>query len=780
MSGYLVKPCCVYKTKDSKPMITKFTRTFILSLICLIPVLRLSAQQPTIQDCLGAIPVCQTVYSEDKSPTGDGNYPNEINTGISCTAGELNSIWYLFTVQEDGELGFLITPNDINDDYDWALFNITNASCADIRNSQSLMVSCNAAGGGSCNGLTGATGASSWDIQGAGCSAVFPDINDGRTSFNDKIPMRAGNTYVLMVSNWSGSQNGYTIDFSESTGLGILDESRPEIENVSFPDDCGESHIEVSFSENIDCSTITNNNFSLTGPGGPYNLAIDGGICQSGGDYDKNYRLLINPPISELGDFTFSLVTNETDQVLDVCGNPSSPFSMDFNVNHAFSLELELGPDTSLLCAGETVVLDATNQLATYQWQDGSTGPTLSVTQNGLYAVTVENDCGILEDEIEIIYLMDVPDIELGADQQLCPDEITMLDATSAYAEYLWQDGSTAPTYTINTEGSFSVEVTNACGTTSDAVNIDYVEAVQLDFGPDQVLCAGEVLELDVSHPDAESYLWQDGNTGPVYRITEDGTYSVTVTTPCEVVSDEINVTYIEVPTLELGEDTSICVIDNLTLSVPIPGATYQWQDGSTQSDIPVRSTGLYAVTVSTACNELTDAVFITVIDSIQTELGQDTFYCPGTRLQLDASAGTPAEYLWSNGATGPTVDIDAPGLYSVTVSNQCELVEDQIEIRECEMCTFYLPNAFSPDGDGINDTFRAFPNCEVISYNLRVYNRWGTQLYEGTDPTQGWDGRFGTQEMEMGVYLWILDYTVSENGSARSASLSGDVAIVR
>lgn len=761
-------------------MITKFTRTTVLLLIYIAVAVQVRAQQPTIQDCLGAIPVCQTVYSEDKSPTGDGNYPNEINTNISCTAGELNSIWYLFTVQENGELGFLITPNDINDDYDWALFNITSASCEDIRSNQSLMVSCNAAGGGSCNGLTGATGASSWDIQGAGCGTVFPNINNGRTAFNDLIPMRAGNTYVLMVSNWSGSQNGYTIDFSESSGLGILDESRPEVANVSYPDECGETYIDVSFSENIDCSTINANNFSLTGPGGPYSLTIEGGICQSGGEYDKNYRLSITPAISELGDFTFSLVTNETDQVLDVCGNPSQPFSLDFNVNHAFSLEVDLGPDTSLLCAGETVILDATNQLATYQWQDGSTGPTLTVSQNGLYAVTVENDCGIIEDEIEIIYLMDVPTVELGADQQLCPDEMTMLDATNAYATYLWQDGSTGATYNITSEGNYSVEVTNACGTTSDAVSIDYVEAVQLDFGPDQVLCEGEVLELDVTNADVESYQWQDGSSGPVFRITDDGTYSVTITTPCETVSDEINVTFIETPTLELGADTSICIIDNLTLNVPIPGATYQWQDGSTQSTIAVRSTGTYSVTVSTACNDLTDAVFITVIDSIQTELGRDTFYCPGSRLQLDASAGTTADYVWSNGATGPTLQVDAPGLYGVTVSNQCQLFEDEIEIRECEMCTFYTPNAFSPDGDGINDQFRAFPNCEVLSYNLKVYNRWGTQLYETSDPDLGWDGRFGSQEMEMGIYIWVLDYTVSENGAPVSATLTGDVAIVR
>lgn len=760
------------------------TRNFSRA-IALIPVFiglttLLHAQQPTIQDCLGAIPVCQKVYKEEKSPEGDGNYHNEINTNISCTAGELNSIWYLFTVQENGELGFLITPNDLNDDYDWALFNITNADCSQIATMQSMMVSCNAAGGPPfCNGLTGATGASSIDIQGGGCQNL-PTINSGQTPFNDLIPMRAGNTYVLMVSNWSGSTNGYTIDFSQSTGLGILDEISPEIAAVEVPDDCGENYIEVTFNENIKCSSINSSNFELEGPGGPYSLQIEGGVCEAGGTYDRHYKLLIDPPIGELGDFTFRLVTNEVDQVLDVCDNPAAPFSLTFTVDFALSLELDLGPDTSLLCIGDQLTLDATNMLATYRWQDGSTGPTFSVSQNGLYAVTVENDCGIMEDELSVIFLNQPPVVNLGGDQMLCPDEVTMLDATNLFTTYTWQDGSTAATYTVDREGAYSVEAVNACGTSSDAVTIDYVEALQLEFGPDMVLCEGELLDLDVSHPDAESYQWQDGSNQPTYRITEDGTYAVTVTTACEVMSDAFTVTFIQTPVLELGADTSICIIDPLTLNVGIPGATYQWQDGSTNATINVNNSGLYAVTVNTACNVLTDAVFITVIDSIETELGRDTFYCPGTRLRLNAAAGTTAEYLWSTGETTAAIDIEAAGEYAVTVFNQCQVVEDQVSIQECEICTFYFPNAFSPNGDGINDSFRPFANCEILDYELSIYDRWGTQVFSSTDYSQGWDGHYDGQSLDIGVYIWVLKYTVSENGSARSDTLTGDVAVLR
>ncbi len=186
------------------------------------------AQNPTIQDCLGAIPICQQIYVENASPTGSGNFPNEINTSINCTAGELNSIWYTFTVNQSGNFGFLLTPMNITDDYDWSLFNITNASCGDIDNNQSLMVSCNAAGGGTCNGLTGATGGTTYNVQGAGCNANPPSQTMGFSAFNSLIPVIVGNTYVLMVSNWTGSPNGYTIDFG-LTSVGVFGANNPPI-----------------------------------------------------------------------------------------------------------------------------------------------------------------------------------------------------------------------------------------------------------------------------------------------------------------------------------------------------------------------------------------------------------------------------------------------------------------------------------------------------------------------------------------------------------------------
>ncbi len=181
----------------------------ILTLPTMILTLTLIAQTPTEQDCLGAIFVNQPIYIQNNSFSGEGNYPNEINTAgcpASCLlVGEKNDVWYILHIQSIGNLCFSIIPNNSSDDYDWAVYNLTNASCSEIYSNSTLQVSCNFS---STSGITGANGGDSLTCAGA----IDP-------SENLVIPVVAGETYVINVSNFSESQNGYTLDFTCSTTI---------------------------------------------------------------------------------------------------------------------------------------------------------------------------------------------------------------------------------------------------------------------------------------------------------------------------------------------------------------------------------------------------------------------------------------------------------------------------------------------------------------------------------------------------------------------------------
>ncbi|HUM48548.1 MAG TPA: hypothetical protein PLD84_16565 [Chitinophagales bacterium] len=115
------------------------------ALTCLLSVLPMLSfsQTPTFQDCLGATPVCNQVYTTPSSTFGTGNYPNESGPGTCLIPGEYNSSWYTFNISSSGTFAFAILPGSPTADYDWAMYNLTNATCSEIMTNGSLMVSCN-------------------------------------------------------------------------------------------------------------------------------------------------------------------------------------------------------------------------------------------------------------------------------------------------------------------------------------------------------------------------------------------------------------------------------------------------------------------------------------------------------------------------------------------------------------------------------------------------------------------------------------------------------------
>lgn len=373
-----------------------FTTTLLLFAISLI------AQTPTPQDCLGAIPVCQSVIYEPVPGSGVGNYTNEINTSAACVSSESNSIWYTFTANSNGFLNFVITPDDLNDDYDWILFDITNASCADILTDPNLIVSCNAAGGAGCHGATGATGATAFNDQGGGCGANPPSQFAGFSAFNDEVPMVAGNTYVLMVSNWTGSNNGYLLDFSASTGTGIFDTTPPTIANINYPDECDETTIEVEFSEYIQCSTIDNMNFQLTGTGGPYSITLSSNSCDQGGSYDQVFTLTVTPPLDLMGTYTLDLIADGSTEVLDLCNNPAAATSFNFNTNVALNNAPSVIPVVINVCVNENVSIAPIGNNGTTTpvfnfYGDGSLTNLLSTGANYSFTGTVSTQIWVTE-----------------------------------------------------------------------------------------------------------------------------------------------------------------------------------------------------------------------------------------------------------------------------------------------------------------------------------------------------------------------------------------------
>ncbi|MEN8224374.1 MAG: T9SS type A sorting domain-containing protein [Bacteroidota bacterium] len=345
----------------------RFKKYLILAIGVLIPYLS-HAQIPTDQDCLGAIPVCTGFYTQVNSYSGSGNYPNEIPTSGSCpgncmNSGEKNCVWYYVTVQSDGNMGFVITPNQGSDDYDWAVYDLTDARCEDIYSQVAqLQVSCNWSGTSGSTGPNGNSGAACQGASGSPYCAL--------------IPVQEGEIYVINISNYSSTQYGYTLDFSMSTAQ-IYDDVPPVVDEV-FADavsGCNTNELGILFSENVRCDRVTPVSFEITGPGGPYTITdIYGVACDVGGEWEKEFTLYVDPPFASNGDYILHMYSTFPG-VVDACDNVMMdhdvPFTLNLGAPTLNSLGVAISPATCGMDNGSITGLSATGQTAlSYVWKN--------------------------------------------------------------------------------------------------------------------------------------------------------------------------------------------------------------------------------------------------------------------------------------------------------------------------------------------------------------------------------------------------------------------------
>lgn len=242
----------------------------------------------------------------------------------------------------------------------------------------------------------------------------------------------------------------------------------------------------------------------------------------------------------------------------------------------------------------------------------GFAGPviTLSHDENQIFL-----RFGNFTDDIFYIDTNEVVEFTIGEDIEIPCDEIAniLLEAPSDMDCYLWSEGSMTASIVVNEPGKYWVEVLNGCAFGSDTIAISLVnDLFTLDLGNDTTLCEGETLQLSAySNPQA-THFWQDGSMLPFYEVAAAGTYFVDVNIGACVDSDTIQIGYSPLPEVDLGNDTIICMDDELVLNAAGEAVLYyQWQDGSADPEVSVTVPGFYSVLVANECGVASDEVFI-------------------------------------------------------------------------------------------------------------------------------------------------------------------------
>ncbi len=278
--------------------------------------------------------------------------------------------------------------------------------------------------------------------------------------------------------------------------------------------------------------------------------------------------------------------------------------------------------------------------------------------------------------------------------------------------------------------------------------------------------------------------------TMPNIQFTDAGQYKIRVTTSSGCHGyDSMNLVIYPAATAVIGPAAAICEGDNTTLFAD-GGLKYSWRPsvGLSRDDIPnpiatPKDSTVYFVTVTNSygCTD-TKGVAVHVWKKPKVHAGPDKRTRPGIPVQLEGSMSgtslrfswTPTQYITGSTTLRPMVSPQETTTYTLAAESSfgCGISSDQVFVRVYNRVT--IPNAFSPNGDGINDTWVIEPLDLFPESITDVYNRYGQLVYQSRGYDKPWDGRRNGQPLPVGTYYYIIDLKTKE------PPLTGSLLIMR
>jgi gliding motility-associated-like protein len=448
-----------------------------------------------------------------------------------------------------------------------------------------------------------------------------------------------------------------------------------------------------------------------------------------------------------------------TDTIIISAGAPPPPF--------------DLGSDTTY-CGSFSRTLSTGN--TTTLWNTGVTDSAIQISSPGIYWAEISNGCASRRDSINITQ-NPLPVVNLGNDTNLCPGNTLVLNATTASATYLWENNSTSPTLTVSSAGLYWVDVTvNGCSK-RDSITVGIISPGNFKIGRDTTYCGPFSRVLTAGIADV---IWSTGDTALSITVTSPGTYSGHIIACSDTLNDTITIAERPLPMIDLGNDTTLCSGDTIILNAGNPGGTYLWQNNSTSQTYTVSDSGIYRVIVTADSCSAGDSIRVSYTQAPSLfSLGSDTTICEDSSIILSAYEPNVTYYVWNTGDTTPFISVSQSGTYTVKDSNQCgtATASQSVTVAQCT-CKIAIPNAFSPNNDGKNDSFGIVYECPLQIFSMNIYNRWGQLIFSTHNVSDKWDGGYKGQQQPLGVYVYMIGYTDPYTNIQKA--LSGNVTLLR
>jgi gliding motility-associated-like protein len=394
--------------------------------------------------------------------------------------------------------------------------------------------------------------------------------------------------------------------------------------------------------------------------------------------------------------------------------------------------------------------------------------------------------------------------------QQSIDSGATWTDIPGATSKIYQQAFSTPDTFLFRLTGANASNISNPnCRVVSNNIKVE-VDGPPSNFviTNNSPVCAGQDLQFDAEGE--ASYIWNGPNNFydniqsphiPNVSVEDSGTYTVkvtslggcTATTTTHVTIKGINVI--------AGPDTSICNGSAILLHAST-GTSYLWYPANGLSDTTIQdpkvkptATTTYVVKVTSAdgCSDTAKAT-INVLNGVPIKAGFSgtQFLCApfDTATFINTSTGDISSWQWSFGngqassAQNPSVipyyfsDNVSTYIVSLKVADSAGCKDSAYhEVKVESNCYIAVPSAFTPNGDGLNDYLYPLNAYKATNLIFRVYNRFGSLIFETRDWTKKWDGAKNGMPQPTGTYIWILEYN---DANKKKVSLRGTTVLIR
>lgn len=457
-------------------------------------------------------------------------------------------------------------------------------------------------------------------------------------------------------------------------------------------------------------------------------------------------------------------------------------------------------PDT--VCPGGTTQLWATGG-QTYQWIPGTglsdstiANPIATITGTIDYSVVISDSCGT--DTATTTIVMATPSANAGPDRAICiGDSVALAGSSAAMVSWTPPLGLSNPNISNPMASppdttTYTLTITDGAGcTASDSMVVSVQFTPPMPVTTDTVTCTGQPVQIQVSG--GGDYAWTSSPDlsnlsipDPIATPVQTTTYYVTISNLCGSVLDSLEV-LVPIVVADAWPNDTICPGDSIPIFAS-GGVSYSWTPAATVLDPFSDNTFAFPTVATTYTVTATDIYGCSDDAQLQIDMYPQPTVDAGEDVSLDfgGSTGLQAtgvgDLMWSPNfaiscltCPDPTVNPVSSTTYTVTLTdeNGCT-ARDAVNVYM--EGTLYVPNTFTPNGDGINDVFFA-QATEVDEFLIYVFNRWGELIWEGNSPNAFWNGTYKGTESPIDTYVWKVEMT-ELNGDRRNAI--GHVNLVR